>query len=101
MFTSLIPIRKWRVAERNIKVRDIALLLFKGKLSTADYWLCRVHKVFPDEDEDTEEDSPLVRTCVVQVAPRGTRSINYPSPRYKLTEMTFPVQRLCVFLEAF
>ena len=98
VFASLIPIRKWRVAQRNVKVGDIALLLFKGKLSTADYRLCRVHKVFPDEDEDNEEDSPLVRTCVVQVAPKGARSINYPSPKYKLIEMTVPVQRLCVFL---
>ena len=50
------------------------------------------------QGEDTREDGPLVRTYEVEVTPRGARSINYPSPKYKLTEMTVPIQRLCVFL---
>ena len=35
---------------------------------------------------------------MVEVAPKGSRSIIYPSPKYKLTRMTVPVQRLCVYL---
>ena len=50
------------------------------------------------QDEDTLEDGPLVRTYEVEVAPRGARSIIFSSPKYKLTEMTVPIQRLCVFL---
>ena len=98
VFASLIPLRKWRTAERNVRVGDIALLMFKSKVSAGDYRLCRVSKVFEDQDEDTFEDNPLVRTCEVQVAPKAARAITYPSPAYKLTTMTVPVQRLCIFL---
>ena len=34
----------------------------------------------------------------MEVAPKGARSIIYPSPKYRLTSMTVPIQRLCVYL---
>lgn len=98
VFASLIPVKKWRTAERNIREGDVAMLLFEHKFSAADYRMCRVIKAFKDSDQDNSEDEPLVRTCVVEVAPKGTRSIIYPSPKYRLTKMTVPVQRLCVYL---
>ena len=99
-----------------MRIGDVAMLLFAHKFSAGDYRFCRVVKVFEDTDtkvpESTEgtetdltlteadltEDDPLVRTCVVEVAPRGARAIIYPHPKYRLTKMTVPVQRLCVYL---
>ena len=98
VFASLIPLKKWRTAERNIRVGDVAMLMFAHKFSAGDYRLCQVFRVFADADTDNLEDDPLVRTCIVEVAPKGARAILYPSPRYKLTKMTVPVQRLVVFL---
>ena len=56
------------------------------------------HKVFEEVDDDTMEDDSLVRTCEVEVAPKAARSIKLPNSAVKLTPITVPVQRLCVFL---
>ena len=72
------------------------MLMFKHKFSAADYQLCCVSKILKDEDKD--QDEPLVRTCEVEVAPKNARKILHPNPAYRLTPMTDPVQRWCIFL---
>ena len=96
VFSSLIPFKKWRTAQRNLRPGDVALLKFNKKVAAADYRLCRVKEVIHDPEDE------LVRTVIVEVPPSARRMVNYPDPKKKLkmVSMTVPIQRLCVFMPA-
>jgi len=92
VFASLIPVRKWKTAKRNVRPGDVALLKFPHKVAAADFRLCRVEEVVHDPEDG------LVRTAAVLVPPKRARLISYPDKSVKMTRMEVPVQRLAVFL---
>lgn len=92
VFASLIPVRKWRSVERNVRPGDVALLKFPHKVAAADYRLCRVDEVVHDPEDG------LVRTVAVLVPPKKARMISYPDKSITMTRMEVPIQRLAVFL---
>ena len=89
VFDSLVPLRKWRVADRNVQIGDIVLLKFERKLVRHEFRYGRVLEV-------THDTKGLVRTCVVGVRPRDSREKVLPYVPKQLLRMTVPVQRLVV-----
>ena len=45
MLPSLVPLKRWKTAQRNVKVKDVAMMLYQGNLRNDYSW---VTTVFPD-----------------------------------------------------
>ena len=57
-FADLLPIKKWKTRERNLRVDDIVLIQYLQKYSKPEHRLARVLNVKPDE-------KGLIRTVTV------------------------------------
>ena len=83
VFPTLLPRKKWHTSCRNVRVGDIALLYWEGKLVNH-YRLVRVSKVFPDPHR-------MVRTVTVVLRARDRRERLLP---YKTKPLTVGQKRL-------
>ena len=91
VFPSLVPLRKWRTAHRNVQVGDLVQVRYTSKLVKPVYRMGLVTKVHLDES-----DPPLVRTVIVQVRPQSKADRGKPYISKVMEELTVPVQRLVV-----
>lgn len=87
VFSSLVPYKKWKGEEKNVKPDDICMVKYENKVSRADYRLCRVLEVEKD-------DKGLVCTAKVGMRPRDKREKSLPYVRKDLKELDVGVQRL-------
>ena len=87
----LIPTTKWRHKERNVKVGDIVMVKFSGKVPPAEFRMGVVLEVKPDH-------KGLVRTAIVGMRPRDRREATLPYKSKDLWRFEASVQRLNVFL---
>ena len=87
VFSSLVPYKRWKHDQRNLKPGDVCLIMYKGRIPVADYRLCRVIETFPDEEG-------LVRTVKVAMVSRDKRRKILPHNTQPLVEMTVAIQRL-------
>ena len=87
VFQNLIPYRRWKQEAKNLKVDDVCLLMYKGRIPPAVYRMCRVVEVFPD-------DEGLVRTVRVALVSRDQRMRILPHNTGSLVYMKVAVQRL-------
>ena len=83
----MIPYRRWKQEAKNLKVDDVCLLMYKGRIPPAVYRMCRVVEVFPD-------DEGLVRTVRVALVSRDQRMRILPHNTRSLVYMKVAVQRL-------
>ena len=91
VFPQLVPVKKWRSVERNMRVGDIVLVRFATKVPPAKYRLGRVVEVKTDP-------KGLVRSCLVGMRPRDAREKTLPYRSKDLLIQEIVVQRLVVFL---
>ena len=89
VFPSLVPFKKWRKEERNIRVGDIVLVMYEKSVGKGDYRLARVLSVYPDALD-------VVRTVKVGFRRRSVREATLPYSSKPLDEMELGVQRLVV-----
>ena len=66
VFSSLVPFKKWKNIEENVKVNDICLVKYENKVTRADYRLCKVVETEKDEKD-------LVRTVRVAMRPKNAK----------------------------
>ena len=89
----LVPYKKWRSEERNVRERDIVLVHYGKSVTKGDYRLARVSKVHPDVHG-------RVRTVTVVFRKRDTREKLLPYVGKPMEHMTIGVQRLAVIFPA-
>ena len=85
----LVPYKKWRSEERNVRIGDIVLVLYDRKIKKGDYRLGRVVNVFPDAHD-------RVRTVTVGMRRRDQRENSLPYVAKPLDQITLGVQRIAV-----
>ena len=87
----LMPLPKWKVANRNLQPGDVCLLAFQASYGPGRYKLCRVLQVFLDS-------RGLVRD--VEILLRPTRSNEDPRvyKPTKMTKMVVAIQRLVLIV---
>ena len=90
---SLVPYRRWRTTERNVRPDDIVLVRYQKKFSKPGWRMARITRVFPD-------DKGRVRTVEVAARPRHKSDVGKPYIPKDLEIMTVPVQRLVVMVAA-
>ena len=87
---SLVPLKRWKTAQRNLKVKDVVMMLYQGNLRN-EYRLAKVTAVFPDSKGH-------VRTVKVAFR-RKDKSDDKNSYKGKpLTEEIVSVQRLSLLV---
>ena len=89
---TLIPCRKWKSPTRNMKIGDVAMMVYKGNL-VDDYRLVRVVQVFPDE-------RGLIRTVKVAYRRKDRREKPEVYKSKPLAEEEVGVQRLALLQAA-
>ena len=89
----LVPFKKWRSEERNVREQDIVLVHYGRSVTKGDYRLARVSKVHPDVHG-------RVRTVTVVFRKRDIREKLLPYVGKPLEHMTIGVQRLAVIFPA-
>ena len=87
VFHNLVPYKRWKTEERNLRVGDVCLVRYQGRIPPADYRLCRVIETYPDEEG-------LVRTVKITMVSRDKRRKILPHNTQPLVQMTVAVQRL-------
>ena len=86
-FEQLMPLPKWKVANRNLQPGDVCLLGYHSGLGPGVYRLCRVTKTFLDGEG-------LVRTVEVVLRPRRNDDHGTNYKPCKLQTMVVGIQRL-------
>ena len=89
VFDSLVPLKRWTKAQRNVRVGDIVLIKYQKKLTPARYKMARVIEAEADPKGN-------VRTVTVVTRPTDVREKALPYRVKELTKMRLPVQRLVV-----
>ena len=89
---TLIPCRKWKSTKRNMKIGDVAMMLYKGNM-VDDYRLVKVVQVFPDK-------RGLIRTVKVAYRRKDSREKPEVYRSKPLTEEEVGVQRLALLQAA-
>ena len=90
----MLPARKWQKKKDDIKIGDVCLLLYKGRVKD-DYKLCRVLQLHPGQDQ-------LVRTVTVghrRKNVKDTQKVMEDPSKYRslpMVEERVHVQRLAV-----
>ena len=87
VFSSLLPLAKWKEAHPNLQKDDIVLVYHAKKVGPADYRYGRVVSTRAD-------DRGLVRSARVAMRPRDVREAVLPYCPKKLVEVEYPVQKL-------
>ena len=93
VWAGLVPFRKWKTDERNVRPDDIVLIRYEKKFSKPGFRMGKVLRVSFDEKQ-------RVRTVVVGARPRSKRDGDRKYISKTLEEITLPVQRLIVLLAA-
>ena len=93
VWPSLVPYKRWRTDERNVRPEDIVLVWYNKTYSKPEFRRGVVLRVMPD-------DKGRVRTVVVGVRPRHKADRGKPYQSKRLDELTLPVQRISVLLAA-
>ena len=93
-FQDLVPRSKWMQEHRNVAIGDICHIIYKNRVGSPLFRLCRITKISPD-------DKKLVRTCTVKFYNRDIR--NRGDNKYlpgNYTYLETAIQRLAVLLPA-
>ena len=87
----LVPRTKWSQLHRSLRPGDIAHIIYTNKYSPPQFCLCRVAKVFPDEDG-------VVRTVEITMRPRHSSDKAGKYVAKPAVAIRTAVQRLAVLL---
>ena len=87
---TLVPIRRWRMKKKNLKVGDVVMIEYPNVIKD-DYRVGKVVKVHPDS-------SKLVRTVTVAYRKRDAREDSLVYKSKPLTEEKMAVQRLSLLV---
>ena len=93
VFSSLVPFKKWKSIEENVKINDICLVKYENKVTRADYRLCKVVETEKDEKD-------LVRTVRVAMRPKNAKEKVLPYKSKDLVGLKVGVQRLVMVCPA-
>ena len=90
---SLVPYKKWRVEQRNVKKRDIVMVLYSKKIGKGEYRMGRVLEAYKDKHG-------VVRTVKVGLRRRNQNEDARSYVAKPLDEIEIGVQRLVVIYPA-
>ena len=89
VFDSLVPLKRWKKEQRNVRVGDIVLIKYEKKLTPAKYKMARIVEAEADP-------KGRVRTVTVVTRPTDAREKLLPYKSKELMSMRLPVQRIVV-----
>lgn len=96
VFSSLVPFKRWKNIEKNVKPGDICFVKYENKVTRADYRMCRVKSVEKDE-------KGLVRTAKILMRPKKSKEKGLPYIGYKediMDNKDMGIQRLVILCPA-